>query len=41
MSDEPRSVPTPDRAAAYEPRYGMEDIFQDGARGQFLVKFEF
>ena len=36
-----RIMATPDRAAAYEPRYGMEDIFQDGARGQFLVKFEF
>ena len=36
-----RILATPDRAAAYEPRYGMEDIFQDGARGQFMIKFEF
>jgi hypothetical protein len=32
---------TPDGATAYDPRYGMEELFQDGARGQFLVKFEF
>ena len=36
-----RIMATPDRAAAYEPRYGMEDIFQEGTRGQFLIKFEF
>jgi hypothetical protein len=32
---------SPDGANAYEPRYGMEDIFQEGARAQLLVKFEF
>ncbi|OFW03127.1 MAG: hypothetical protein A3I61_01080 [Acidobacteria bacterium RIFCSPLOWO2_02_FULL_68_18] len=32
---------SPDGTAAYEPRYGMEDIFQDGTRGQILIKFEF
>jgi hypothetical protein len=32
---------TPDKENAYEPRYGMPDLFEDGARGQFLVKFEF
>jgi len=32
---------TPDGATAYEPRYGMADLFEDGTRGQFLVKFEF
>ena len=32
---------TPDRANALDPRYNMPDLFEDGARGQFLVKFEF
>jgi hypothetical protein len=32
---------TPDNANAYDPRYGMEDLFEDGARASFLVKFEF
>jgi hypothetical protein len=36
-----RILATPDGANAYEPRYGMEDIFQEGTRGQFLIKFEF
>jgi hypothetical protein len=26
---------------AYDPRYGMEDLFQDGTQGQFTVKFLF
>jgi hypothetical protein len=28
-------------ADAYDPRYGMADLFQDGTQGQFLVKFLF
>ena len=32
---------TPDGANAYEPRCNMADLFEDGTRGQFLVKFEF
>ena len=32
---------TTDGANAYEPRYGMADLFEDGTRGYFLVKFEF
>jgi hypothetical protein len=36
-----RIMATPDAANAYEPRYGMEDVFQEGTRGQFLIKFEF
>ncbi len=32
---------TPDGANAYDPRYGEPDLFEDGARGQFLVKFQF
>jgi hypothetical protein len=32
---------TPDGANAYDPRYGQPDLFEDGARGQFLVKFQF
>jgi hypothetical protein len=31
-----------DRGAdAFDPRYGMEDLFQDGTQGQFTVKFLF
>lgn len=29
---------TPDGANAYDPRYGMADLFNEGRRGQFLVK---
>jgi hypothetical protein len=36
-----RILATPDGAAAYEPRYGMADLFEDGTRGTFLIKFEF
>ena len=32
---------TPDRANAYDPRYNMTDLFEDGTRAQFQVKFEF
>ena len=32
---------TTDGANAYDPRYGMADLFEDGTRGYFLVKFEF
>jgi Carboxypeptidase regulatory-like domain/TonB dependent receptor/TonB-dependent Receptor Plug Domain len=32
---------TTDGENAYEPRYGMADLFEDGARGYFLIKFEF
>ncbi len=32
---------TTDGANAYDPRYGMTDLFEDGTRGQFQVKFEF
>jgi hypothetical protein len=32
---------TPDGANANDVRYGMEDLFDDGARGQFTVKFLF
>lgn len=28
-------------AAAFDPRYGMEDLFQEGTQGQFTVKFLF
>ena len=31
----------PDKANSYDPRYGMTDLFEDGTRGQFLIKFEF
>jgi len=32
---------TPDGANAYDPRYGMADLFNEGRRGQFLVKLIF
>jgi hypothetical protein len=32
---------TSDGANAYDPRYGMDDLFEPGARGQFMVKFLF
>jgi hypothetical protein len=32
---------SPEGAGAYDPRYGQPDLFEDGARGQFLVKFLF
>jgi hypothetical protein len=32
---------TTDSADAYDPRYGMEDLFQDGTQGQVSVKFLF
>jgi hypothetical protein len=32
---------TTDGASAFEPRYGMDDLFEDGIRGQFMVKFLF
>jgi hypothetical protein len=32
---------TPDGANAYDPRYGQADLFEEGTRASFLVKFEF
>lgn len=32
---------TPDGANAYDPRYGMADLFNEGLHGQFLVKLIF
>jgi hypothetical protein len=32
---------TSDGANAYDPRYGMPDLFQDGTQGQVSVKFLF
>jgi hypothetical protein len=32
---------TPDGANAFDPRYGMEDLFEAGTQGQFSVKFLF
>jgi hypothetical protein len=32
---------TTDGANALDPRYGMDDLFENGARGQFMVKFLF
>ena len=32
---------TPDGANAYDPRYGKADLFNDGARGQVMVKLIF
>ncbi|MBI2187562.1 MAG: TonB-dependent receptor [Acidobacteria bacterium] len=32
---------TPDGANAYEPRYGMPDLFEDGTRAYVTVKFQF
>ncbi len=32
---------TVDRTNSYDPRYGQDDLFNDGTQGQFLVKFIF
>lgn len=32
---------TPDGANAYDPRYGMYDLFTDGAQGQLMIKLIF
>jgi hypothetical protein len=32
---------TTDGANAYDPRYGMDDLFEDGTRGYFTIKFAF
>ena len=32
---------TPEGRGAYDPRYGKDDIFEDGTRAYFTVKFEF
>ncbi len=32
---------TPDGANAYDPRYGMDDLFEPGTQGQVSVKFLF
>jgi hypothetical protein len=32
---------TPDGQNARDPRFGMDDLFEDGTRGQFMVKFLF
>ena len=32
---------TPAGQNAYDPRYGMEDLWQTGAQGQFSIKFLF
>ena len=32
---------TPDGANAYDPRYGMADLFEPGTQGQVSVKFLF
>ena len=32
---------TPDRAAALDGRYGMDDLFNEGTQAQFLLKFSF
>lgn len=32
---------TPDGANAYDPRYGLPDLFNDGLRGQFTIKLLF
>jgi len=32
---------TPDGAQAYDPRYGMADLFEEGTRGYATVKFQF
>jgi hypothetical protein len=32
---------TPDGVNAYEPRYGMADLFEDGTRAYVTVRFEF
>ena len=32
---------SPDGANAYDPRYGMDDLFEPGTQGYFTVKFLF
>ncbi len=32
---------TPDGANARDPRFGMDDLFEDGTRGQIMVKYLF
>ena len=32
---------TPDGANGYDPRYGMNDLFNDGAQGQLTLKLIF
>ena len=32
---------TPDGANAYDPRYGMDDLFEPGTQGYFTVRFLF
>jgi hypothetical protein len=32
---------TPEGRRAYDPRYGMDDLFEDGARASFTIKFLF
>jgi len=32
---------TPDGQNAYDPRYGMDDLFEPGTQGQISVKFLF
>jgi hypothetical protein len=32
---------TPDRSGAFDPRYGMADLFNEGLQGQLMVKFTF
>jgi outer membrane receptor protein involved in Fe transport len=32
---------TPDGAGAFDPRYGMGDLFNEGLQGQVMVKFTF
>jgi hypothetical protein len=36
-----RILASPDGANAYDPRYGMDDIFEPGTQGYFTVKFIF
>jgi hypothetical protein len=32
---------TPEGRGAYDPRYGQEDLFEDGTRAYVTIKFEF
>jgi len=32
---------TPSGQKSYDPRYGMEDLFQEGTQGQFAIRFLF
>ncbi len=38
---EARLLATPDGANAFDPRYGLEDLFSDGTSGRLLVKWLF